>query len=399
MKRILTTALVLAALAAVLWYAFRPLPIAADLGRVTRGPLAVTLNHEGKTRVKDRYVIHAPLAGRLRRVMLDAGDRVNAGATELAVIDPLAPSLLDDRAVATAEARVRAAEAAVEQCEREQERAREQVRLARAGFERDRELQEARTLSRQELERSERELRLWEGARASAESATKVARFDLAMAEAALVRTRPSVEGDGEVAAQKLVLRAPIDGLVFRILRESEGPIAVGDPILELGDTRGLEIVADYLSTDAVRMEPGMEAWVSGWGGSTALAARLRLVEPSGFTKVSALGVEEQRVNVILDLVEAPEGLPALGDGFRVEVSVILWQAEEALRIPEASLFRHDGGWAVFRVVDDRAERVPVEVGRRNGVHAELQGGLEEGEVLVLHPSDAVEDGVKIRER
>lgn len=398
MKKLLFTLLILGGLGALFWLAFRPVPVVVDVGRVTRGPLEVTLDHEARTRVRDRYVIRAPLSGTLRRILLDAGDTIKTGETELAVIDPLEPALLDDRSVARAEARVRSAEANVERAERQRDKAREQVRVSRAQYEREKELQAKQSTSLEALDRAERDLRLWEGDLRSAEAGVKVARFELSLARAALVRTRPQVEDFPNGLDRKIVLRAPIDGRVFRVQRKSRGPVTAGEPLLELGDTSALEIVADYLSTDAVRMQPGMAARVWGWGGP-ALSARVRLIEPSGFTKISALGVEEQRVNVILDITDSAPA-PALGDGFRVEVSVIVFHAAVILRVPESALFRQGDGWSVYRITPDgRAASTPLTIGQRNGFSAELRDGLPEGSALILHPSDTVSEGVQVQAR
>lgn len=230
----------------------------------------------------------------------------------------------------------------------------------------------------------------------SAEVAVTIAEYRLRVDQAALLRTRPTGESTTELEDRNLVLRSPIGGRVFDVLRESQGPVTLGDPLLELGDIALLEVVADYLSTDAVRMEPGMEARIHGWGGEQPLTARVRLVEPSGFTKVSALGVEEQRVNVILDLVDPPAERPPLGDGFRVEVSVVIWRTDEALKVPEAALFRRGEGWACYRIVEEHAVLTPITIGRQNGIEAEVLDGLESGDRVVLHASDAIEDGVPV---
>lgn len=397
LKKYVPAAVTLAVLALLLWFAFRPLPKLIDIGWVTRGTFQLTLDNDGRTRVKERYEIRAPLTGILGRITLDPGDPVRAGETRLAMIDPLEPSLLDERTIAQAEAKVRAAEASVEASEREHDKADAELNLAVSEFKRMQGLVQDGLRPKADLERAERALRVAEESVASAKARQRIANFELEMAKAALLRTKP--ENGKSLEDRRLVLVAPIDGAVFRLLRESQGPVTIGEPLVELGDPHNLEVVADYLSTDAVRIEPGMRAQLEGWGGPRPLGARVRLVEPSGFTKISALGVEEQRVNVILDLTDPVDERRPLADGFRVEVRVETWTRENVLKLPEGALFPDGEAWAVFRIEGGKARRRSVEIGKRNGLEAELVAGLEEGDAVVLHPSDAIEDGVRVEQR
>jgi HlyD family secretion protein len=386
LRRALWAAVAAAAVALVVW-SFLPAPVEVDLGTVTRGRLRVTVDHEGKTRIRERYVVSAPLAGRLRRIDLRPGAAVRAGKTLLTVVDPLDPSLLDARARAEAEARVRAAEEAKKLAEVNQERAREDLERALR-------LVPGRGIAHEEYEQRESK------ARVPAVSA-RIAAFELELARAALVRTRPPAS-PGEPEAWGLEIHAPIDGVVLEVLQESERVVQAGAELVKLGDPRDLECVIDALSPDAVRIRetldsaPPVKVLLEHWGGTRPLNGRVRRVEPGGFTKVSALGVEEQRVNVIVDFTDPPERWQALGDAYRVEARVIVWEGEDVLRVPSGALFRRGGNWAVFRVEEGRAVLCPVRVGHDNGLEAEVQGGLAEGARVIVHPGDRVRDGVAV---
>jgi HlyD family secretion protein len=393
MRRLGVPAVVLAVVAAIVW-SFVPGPVEVDLGRVTRGALRVTVDEEGKTRVRERYVVSAPLGGRLRRIPLRAGDAVVAGETVLAVIDPTDPTLLDARAVAEAEARVRAARAARERAGPELARARAAHELAARQLERARKLFATKVLSRQELDEVESRERIAAEELKAARFAVEIAAFELDVAEAALVRTRPGgPDGAG------LAIRSPIDGKVLRLFEESETVVAPGMHLLEIADPTDLEVEIDVLSSDAVRVNPGAAVLLEHWGGERPLAGRVRVVEPGGFTKVSALGVEEQRVNVIVDLLDPPAARPHLGDGYRVDARIIVWEGEDVLMVPSGALFRHGESWAAFAVRGGRARLATVEIGRQNASEAQVLRGLAEQDVVVLHPSDRIEDGVSIRAR
>lgn len=381
----------------LIWLAWREPPLRVETALVSQGTLELTLDHEGRTRVRDRFLIRAPLDGSLRRIELRTGDAVEAGETVIAVVDPLAPALLDERTRQRAEAQSAAAAAAIEQARHQQARAADALALAASEHRRIEALERTGDASRQDLERAQRLLRQAEAEERSAAAALDVRNFEWLMAEAALDRSREESGAEGALPRPQsgLELRAPVRGRVFRVLREDAGPVAIGEPLLEIGDLQELEVVADFLSTDAVRIEPGLSARFVGWGGAP-LAGAVRLVEPSGFTKSSALGVEEQRVNVVLDLLEPPEHRAALGDGFRVEVRVIAWRGDDLLLVPEAALFPDEGGWAAFRIEDGRARRVRVEVGRRGPLLAEVHGGLQQHDRVILHPSDAIRDGVRV---
>ena len=400
MTRFLTWLIVVVAIVGISAWVLRPRAVLVDAARASVAPMHVALVHEGRTRVEDRYTMRAPLSGVLRRILLREGDPVVAGVTELAVIEPASSGLLDERALASAEARVRSAEASLMQAESGVVRARAGADQARSENARVERLFEGGRNSLRELEVARREASWWEGELNGAVAAVDVARSELEWARAGLTQAQPR-SGESQPETSYPVV-APIHGTVLRLHRQSAGPVAAQEALVELGDLSRMELVADYLSTDAVRMEPGMPARIVGWGGEQVLAARVRRIEPSGFTKVSALGVEEQRVNVILDLLPPEEGVdaPPLGDGFRVEVEVLLWQSDAVLQIPEGALFRDaEGAWAVFVVTADEARLQQVEVGHRDGLHAEIHSGLVEDDLVVLYPGDAVTEGTPLEAR
>ncbi len=383
--------LVLAALA----LAFRSRPVPVELVEASQGPLRVTLDEEGETRVRDRFVVSAPLAGRVLRIELEPGDAVRAGETVLASFLPQAPALLDARSRAESQARVRAASAALGSRRAEHQLAEAELTFARSELVRIETLASEEILSRERLEAAELEVRTREEALRAAVFAIRSAEQELEVRRAQL--SPRSVDGTAEGGA--ILLTSPIDGVVLRRLRESEAVVAAGESLLEVGNPEELEIVADLLSVDAVQVAPGAPVWIERWGGEAALAGRVRRVEPSGFTKVSALGVEEQRVNVLIDLVGPKEGWRSLGDGYRVEVRILLWESADALRIPTSALFRHAGGWATYGLDQGRVRLVSLEIGHSNGIEAEVLSGLSAGDAVIVHPSDAVAEGVRAEAR
>lgn len=391
--RIIRIVLVVVALAALAVWAFRPQAVPADFATVTRGPLSVTVEEEGRTRVRDRYVVSAPLPGWMLRIELEPGDPVIAGRTVVARFQPADPALLDGRARAELEARVRASEAALGGARADRERVRTELDFARLELERARQLVEERVLARRELEATERQAQALERALQSADFAVRTAQHQLEQAKSSLVQTRGGRDG------ALIPLHSPVNGVVLRRLQESESVVPTGQPLLEVGDLDDLEIVADLLSSAAVLVRPGQAVHIEQWGGARPLGGRVQRIEPSGFTKISALGVEEQRVNVIIDLEDDREAWRSLGDGYRVEVRVVVWHADEVLKVPVSSLFRHEGLWAVYKVENDRAVRQVIEVGQRNGLEAEVLGGLSAGDRIIAYPSEAVGDGVKVTTR
>jgi HlyD family secretion protein len=376
--------------------ALLPQPVPVDLAAARRGPLRVTLDHEGRTRVRQRYVVSAPVPGRLLRIQLEPGDRVLGGKTVLATFLPAASSLLDARSRAQAEARLRTAEAVLRQVQAERDRARAESELASSERDRTHKLRAEGLATDQSRQAADAEAAARAEALAAAESAVQAAGGEVDAARAALLE--PGARR-GRADAPGLSLRSPIDGVVLRRLRESEADVPQGEPLLEVADLSTLEVMADFLSADAVRIAPGMPALIEQWGGGAPLNARVRRVEPSGFLKVSALGVEEQRVWVILEFADPRAAWKALGDGYRVEARVVIWDAADALTVPVSSLFRRGQGWAVFVVQDGRAALRAVEIGHRNGTAAEITRGLQPGERVVTHPPDRLTDGAQVVQR
>lgn len=378
--------------------AFRTDPVPVDLHVVQRGPMQVTIAAEGKTRIRDIYEVAAPLTGTALRSPVEVGDSVVAGETVVAIVEPAAPSLLDARSRVQAEAAVREAEAALQLSESEVRKAEEDLAYAQSQFERVRELVTRGVASITRLEDASQRLAIAEAARDAATSGLDMARSSLERARAALI---PPADRGTDAAQGECCVRlyAPIDGTVLDVDVISERPVVIGTRLLSIGRPDDLEIVADLLSADAVRLRPGARATVERWGGDSVLEARLRKVEPVARTKVSALGIEEQRVDALFDILTPPGERPGLGEGFFVFLRIVEWQNRDALQVPLSALFRRDGGWAVFTLDGDIARLAPVEIGRRGATMAQVLAGLEVGARVVTHPSDAIADGVAVVDR
>lgn len=410
--------IVVLGIVAVLAWAFRPVPIPVDVAPVRRGPIAVTVDEDGRTRIRERYTVSSPLTGRLRRITLDPGDPVREGETIVAIIEPTDPRLLDARELAEAEARVRAAEAAVRRSQAESERARAAYDFAEDELADLREAFAKGGAGPREVEEQESLHRMAMEDHRSAMFGGEIATFELEQARSALLHT---TGGDGPPEAQ-FPIRAPISGKVLRVLQESVAVVQPGTPLLELGNPADLEIVIDVLSTDAVRIREGARIVIDHWGGDTPLEATVRLVEPSAFTKVSALGVDEQRVNVIADFVTPFAERATLADGYRIEARIVLWEAADELLVPSSALFRSDApppaaggagnvanaadedaarddGWAVYVVERGRAVLRQIVIGRRTGLVAQVREGLGPGDVVIVHPSDKITSGARVQRR
>jgi HlyD family secretion protein len=375
-----------------LYAGFRPQPVAVDLGAATRGPLRVSIEQEGRTRVVNRYVVAAPVAAYARRIALEVGDAVQRGAP-IAQLEPLRAEVLDVRRRAEAESRVAAAQANVGAAEQRSKAAQAGAELAQKSLERARVLRskghvtiEAEDRALAEADRAGSELR-------SADFSVATARHEL---EAARTALRFAAAGG---SADPVVVTSPVAGHVLKIPRKSEGAVAVGQALLEIGDPRDLEVEVDVLSADAVRIRPGTRVVFERWGGDKTLEGAVRLIEPTGFTKVSALGVEEQRVWVIVTFTSPPAQWQRLGDGYRVEAGFVLWEADNVLQIPASALFRDGSGWAAFVVEDGKALRRRVEVGQRNGLAAQVLSGIAAGERVIVHPDDRLQEGRSVTAR
>lgn len=392
-RRIFILLLSLGIIAAVV-YGFMPKPVPVSLVEVSRATLQVTVNEEGKTRVKDRFVISAPVAGFARRVELDVGDLIKRGQV-LVTLEPRRSRVLDPRSRAAARANVEAAKAALNLRQENILAVSAETEYATSEFERIKKLYDKEIVSKDSMEQARAKSSSAQATLKSAEFAMEVARFELEAARTALKYSASAEAG----LKERVAIRAPIDGSVLKIYQESEGAVIEGQEIISIGDPSSLEVEVDVLSADAVRIKPGTEVRFLRWGGEVPLKGRVRIVEPAGFTKISALGVEEQRVLVISDITSEPELWERLGDGYRVEASFILWEGADILQVPTSALFRSGKDWATFVVEDKRARERPVKIGHRSGLSTEILSGVKEGESVITHPDDSVEDGVRVRPR
>lgn len=390
------TLLVLLAIALVgaLVLAFRPQPALVEVSEVTRGPFEQVIEDDGKTRVRERYVVSAPLAGKLQRITLKAGDAVTAGMV-LAVIDPSSPALLDVRTERELTERVGGAEAARLRAAATVERARAALDKSRSDLERTRKLAVKSFVSAAQLEQVELEAKISLRELEAARYAEQAAAHDVAVARAALLQVRDGAAG--KPSARRWEVRTPVAGQVLRVMQESEATVAVGAPLLEVGQPADLEVVVDVLSTDAVQIKPGAPVRLLRWGKTEPLEGRVRRVEPAAFTKVSALGVEEQRVNVVIDLTSPAEKWQSLGDAYKVDASIIVASLDNAIKVPVSALFRDGEQWAVFTIANGKAARRIVQLGRRGGMEAVVEKGLQPGEKVIVHPGDTVRDGRRIK--
>jgi len=384
--------LIIVVLALAIFFSMRSPPIDVDVAAVTKGPMLVTINDEGETRVRNMFVISAPINGRLMRVNLDAGDPVIAGKTVVARIMPAQPDFLNARNEAETRAQIKSLEAAVQSSAARVTQAEADRKLAAANFERIDALygRGFATKTAQDAARAARDssaARLTE-ARGAAESA----RFELRAAQARLMAPTAS-------SSNILSVYSPESGSVLRLTHESETPISAGTPVVEIGNPADIEIVTDLLSSDAVKIKPGSRVLIENWGGEKPLTGKVQRIEPFGFTKISALGVEEQRVNVIIDFADPLAARQRLGHGYRVIVKIVEWEGRNIVQAPISALFRDKGQWSVFVMRGGKAVIVPVETGRMNDEQAQILKGLQTGEEVILHPSEKIDDGTRIRVR
>ena len=371
-----------------------PKPLPVEIAVVARGDLVVTVDEEGMTRVKNHYVISSPVAGQLRRIDWKPGAIVEAGQTMLATLETKGADLLDARSEAQARAQVQAASARCELAAAQRESAHAAADLAAHDRDRLQTLRAAGSISKQEIEAGEtRAITTAQEARAST-FALQVAEFELAQTEAMLLRGLPA---GAAARGEPLVITSPVSGQVLRVFQESERIVPAGFPLLEVGDPADLEAHIEVLSRDGVTIRPGARVQLEQWGGGAPLAACVRLVEPAAFTKISALGVEEQRVYVIVDLIDALEKRPTLGDAYRVEARIATWEGRHILKVPAGALFQRGDGWQTYVLDGGTARRRSVKTGHGNGLEPEVLEGLREGDCVIVYPGDKVADGVRVR--
>jgi HlyD family secretion protein len=393
LRRKILVSSILLIVAVLLIYGFLPKTQEVDIASVTSGPLQITIEEEGRTRLKDRFTISAPTAGSMRRVNVKVGDPIKKGQI-LAVLEPLQSQSLDPRSRATAQAAVSSAESALKATLE-----REKVATADADYLEQRRkrlkvLYDKGSIAGDQFDQINTEAHKAKALQLSAAAEVHVAESEVRRAKVAL-QNFSAVKGQGNAVE----VTSPENGSVFRVYRESEGAVNVGEPLMDIGDAANLEVLVEVLSSDAVKIKKGTDVLFKRWGNDEPLTGKVRLVEPAGFTKISSLGVEEQRVLVIVDITSPPERWNVLGDGFRMEAHFIIWEGENILQIPASALFRVGKDWAVF--VDERgkARKRVVEIGQRNGLAAQIISGLKENEKVLAYPDDTINEGTKIRSR
>jgi HlyD family secretion protein len=401
-SRLIVTSIVALLIGAALAAAFWPRPMLVNLGDVTRGPMMLTIDEEGRTRVAEPYVVSTPVAGRLQRVQVEPGDPVVRGETIVAHMLPTNPAALDIRTREQAQAAVQAAEAALRVARADLNAAIANRDLAESELGRTEQLLAREIASQAALDRASQNLRVSTAAVETAEAAIAMRAADLANARAQLIGfdDQGIAAAIGSTGSQDIPLYAPADGRILRVIQQSETTLPAGAPVMEIGDIEGeLEVVVDLISSDAVQVSIDDPVIIDDWGGPSALAGKVHRIDPFAVTSFSALGVEEQRVPVTVELSTPPEDRMALGHGYRVEARIVIWQDPDALQVPASALFRSGDVWAVFVAADGVATRREVEIGRNNGIDAEVISGLEAGERVILYPSPAIVDGASIAER
>jgi HlyD family secretion protein len=387
----------IAAILGLIAYGFVPQPVPVDLAAATVGPLRVTVDQQGKTRVKQRYIIASPLGGQLSRIPWKPGQKIYQGSTVLATIQPKETEFLDPSAQAQAQAKVKACQSMCDKANASVRQMKVKLEFAQRDRERLQPLASQRSSTQQELDTAMQAERSANEELRVAQQAVKAAEFDLEQARAVLLRTR-AVQ-DGMEVSDQFEIVSPINGRVLKVEQESATVISAGMALIEIGDPSDLEVAIDVLSPDAVKVPVGARMLLEHWGGEKPLEARVRVVEPYGFTKVSALGVEEQRVYVVADIVDPISVRPSLGDGYRVEARIIIWEKADALKVPAGAMSRQGTQWAVFVVEAGKAKLRPVTVGRSNGLETEILAGLSEGEQVIVHAGDRVKEGVAVTPR
>lgn len=396
-KTVIKIVLGVAAISALV-YAFIPEPVMVNMTHVTQADLLITIEGEGKTRIHDIYVVSTPIDGRITRIASEPGDIVAAGKTVIANMYPANPTFLDKRLETQAKADVEGAKAALSLARARVKQAQAQLEFEISDFKRTEALFRQQTVSQAHVEKAQLQITTLKAELDTTRSNENVMRSRLEAAKATLLQPDKEEFLDNSSDCQ-ICIHLPVDGKVLRILHKSESIVPVGTPVVEIGNPEDLEVNIEMLSTNAVKVKVGDDALIKRWGGEQDIAARVKMVEPSGFTKISALGVEEQRVNVILSFTDTKEKWRSLGDAFRVEASIIIDKAENATVVPISSLFRENEQWSVFKVVEGVVGLQSVQVGKRNDRFAEIIKGLNKDELVITHPSNKVEQGVKVAKR
>lgn len=379
---------------AMLTYGFWPKPISVDTGLVERKGMELTIEEEGKTRVKDKYIISAPVAGMLQRIGFETGDYIRAGTT-VARIKPSAPNLLDERQFAISNARLNAAQAALDQAKENLRLAAEEAAYNEKELIRIEQLHKNGIGSDQDLDRAKLANQRAQANKKSAEFGVKIAEHELESAKASVQWAQQSQTTTDDI----LEIQSPVDGYLLEVPNKSERPVLTGEALMQVGDLKSLEIKVDVLSSDAVQIHPSTKVRIKRWGGDCILEGSVRIIEPAGYTKISALGVEEQRVPVIIDITSKEEDWDRLGDSYRIVAEFIIWQGENVLQVPTSALFRSGDEWALFTLEGGKAHRKTVKVGHQSGLNAEILDGLDEGETVLTHPDERIEDGVRVTPR
>lgn len=388
----ITTVLVIA-----LTFTFWPKPVITDIGKLTKGDLRITITEEGKTRVHDVYVMSAPVTGYLRRIEAEVGDPVSHSQTVVASIEPIDPAFLDPRTEAQAKADVDAASSSTEFARANVEQAQAELEFAEAELSRMRELRSNNSVSQRELDNAQRDYKTRRAALSTSQASLQMSLFELERAKAVLMSPAASQLSRGSCECVNIL--SPIDGRILKVLNKSEGVVAAGTPLVQIGDPKNLEIVVELLSFDAVKTKPGQSVLITNWGGNEPLVGKVILVEPIGFKKISALGIEEQRVNVIVDIQSDFSEWERLGHAYQLDVDILLSESTDVLIVPITALFRDQQKWAIYAVVDGEVEKRHLELGNMNHFFAEVISGLEENQAFVLHPNDQITNGVRVTQR
>lgn len=384
-------------LALFLLYLFWPRAVITQISYLHKSALKQTISDEGITRVKDVYTLSAPVTGYLRRIKAEVGDEVKVTRTVVAEIEPIDPTFLDQRSEAQAKADIETANSSMQLAQAEVDQAEAELEFAVSELSRMRRLEDSNSVSQRDLDNAQRIFKTSQAALTTAKSALQMRTYELERMKAQLLSPTSTQVQRG--SCECLNITAPVNGKVLKVLNKSEGVVNAGTPLIEIGDPSKLEIVVELLSFDAVKVVPGQQVDIKNWGGEETLTGLVRMIEPIGFKKISALGIEEQRVNVVIDIVDDIEQWSRLGHGYQLDVDIILWQGEDVLSVPITALFREGDQWAIYAVVDNHVEKRIVKLGRQNTFHAQITTGLIEGEAFIAYPNNQIEDGVKVRSR